>query len=209
MINEGDFLEVQYTAKTSDGVKIDERRDKPILVAAGKKQVIPGLDEALLKASEGKKEVIKIPAAKAFGERDASLVRLIPIQKFREQNVEPVPGMWLDLDNTRARVQSVSGGRVRVDFNHELAGIDLEYEYTVTKAYNTPSEKINALAKNFLQLEGDNAKLEGDTATIKVGTKTKKDTDYIMQKMRVIQMALQYVPEVKKVVFQEEYAKEL
>jgi len=40
---------------------------------------------------------------------------------------------------------SVSGGRVRLDFNHPLAGKDVHYKMIVRKIIKDPKEKIEAL----------------------------------------------------------------
>ena len=39
--------------------------------------------------------------------------------------------MAIQLDNTIARVLSVSGGRVTMDFNNPLAGKEIDYKYKI------------------------------------------------------------------------------
>ncbi|MGB9577493.1 MAG: FKBP-type peptidyl-prolyl cis-trans isomerase, partial [Candidatus Norongarragalinales archaeon] len=176
----------------------------PVLVVAGKNLLLKGLDEALEGAREGEEKQVVVPKEKAFGERKADLVRLIPLARFREQGIEPAPGMPFELDGARARVQSVTGGRVRVDFNHELAGQDLSYSLKVVKCFKTPQEKIVALAKETMGVK--DASVKDGVATVKVGVDLKKDSEFLAGKLRFIDYALRFVDGVNQVVFNEAYA---
>lgn len=222
-MKEGDFAEVDFTGKTGGSVfettvadeakkakLFDENRlFKPVLVVAGKKMVVPGLDEELLKlnGSEGAKSVTLTPD-KAFGERNQELVRLIPLSKFKEQGIDPAPGMSLDIDNMPARIVGVEGGRVRVDFNHPLAGQTVEYSFKVNKVYSDAASKVSALVSNFFPDTAVSGKLDGSAARFNVPVGVRKDDFFLQQKFRTIEMLLAFVPEVKKVVFEEEYAVE-
>src|SRR3989338_2556795 len=118
-VQKGDFIQLSFEGKTSADGSIFEKTSKPILVVAGRGQVVPGLDSAILNAKPGEQNSVQITEpSDAFGERKDDLVRLVPIEQFRRQGIEPVAGMPVELDNVPARIQSVSGGRVRVDINH-------------------------------------------------------------------------------------------
>ena len=118
MVKSGALVKADYDV-TVDGEVIEQR--KGVVIAIGKDHVVKGFDEALQGAEIGKKISVEVPPEKAYGQRDSELVKMIALETFRKQGVDPVPGMPVTLDNLPARVQSVSGGRVRVDFNHELA----------------------------------------------------------------------------------------
>ncbi len=201
----GDFISLEFAGKI-EGKVFESSGSKPVLVVAGKGLVVKGLDEALVGSKAAEKRSIKIPKEKAFGDRNQELVRLVSLQKFKEQGITPVPGLVLEIDGARARVQSVSGGRVRVDFNHDLAGLDVEYDFEVKKVFRSPTEKIEAMRENLLGQFDAKATLEGETVRVSVPAKARKDADFIGGKLRFISQALQFVPEAKKVVFEEEYA---
>ncbi len=207
----GDFVKLDYSGKTSDGKEFDSTRgDKPALVVAGKNQLVKGLDAAVVGAEKGVKKSVDVPRDKAFGERNPALVRLIPMQKFTEQRVTPVAGMTLEIDGALARIQSVSGGRVRVDFNHDLAGIDLHYDFTVTEILKKPEEKVSALFEDALTefgVKAENVSFKEGVARVNAGVKAIKNADFITRKLRAIAFALEFVPELKKVAFEEEYAR--
>jgi peptidylprolyl isomerase len=181
---------------------------KPMMVVAGKGQTIRGLDDAIVGAEVGERKSVKIPVDRAFGPRDPSRIRLIPIGEFRKRDIQPFPGMPLELDGgLRGTVKTVEAGRVKVDFNDPLAGEDLEYDFTVTKCATTPDDKLSLLLEGVTGLPGgvsfDNAT---GVARLNVPASVRKDSAYTMNKVTFVSMALQYVEGVKKFVVEEEYA---
>ncbi len=223
-VRKNDFVEISFTARVAGG-EVFEKTAKPLLVVAGAGQVISGLDEALVGSPAGVQKSVKILKEKAFGERSQELVKLVPLAQFQQQGFTPFAGQELDVDGMRARVQSVAGGRVRVDFNPPLAGSDLEYEFTVEKIFTTPEEKIDALKRHLIDRLGgltteDREKLAGTSAEVRVSFDAakglvslgvpdafNKNTDYLVAKAHFVSQALGHVPEVKKVVVSEEFAK--
>lgn len=115
----------------------------PIIIGAG--HVLRGLDEALDGLEVGKKYEIEVPPEKGFGKRDFKLIKTLTLGQFRKHGVYPFPGLEVEIDGKRARVLSVSSGRVRVDFNHPLAGKTLVYEVEVVEKIDDPIEKVKAL----------------------------------------------------------------
>ncbi len=220
MVKDGDFAEVDFTGKTDGrvfettladeakhaGFNDPNRVFKPVLVVAGKKMLVPGLDEEILKSAEGESKTISLTPDKAFGARNAEMVRLISLSKFQEQGITPVPGMTLEIDNMPARIISADGGRVKVDFNHPLAGKAIEYSFKVGKVYADAASKVGAAAKNLFSGTGVTAKLDGTVAKFSVPSSVRKDTAFLEQKYRAIELLLAFAPEIKKVVFEEEYA---
>lgn len=220
-MNEGDFVEINFVARSKDNELLDTNiaseakkaglfneklSYKPLLVVVGKGMVIKGVDKELLSSEEGVEKTLLIPKEEAFGERREELVRLIPLSRFKESNLIPYPGMVLDVDGTRARVQAVSGGRVRVDFNHEFAGMDLNYYFKVLKKYTTTQEKVSAAAKNFLGIEKTDF-FDG-IARVHASESVSKERSFFEGKARFLGFVFAYVPEVKKIEFVETYSRE-
>lgn len=218
-VQASDLVELEYSAKADgkvfDTTFVDEAQKAgifnekakygPVLVAVGKKQVIAGLDEALLNAEEGKPVSASFAPDKAFGERRTDLVGLVPLQRFRDNNIDPQPGQVVELDGRPAKIQSVSGGRVRVDFNSELAGKTVDYSFKVLKVFRSPEEKVQALSK----LLGDSVKAELKDGIVSVSLSLKKDqaADVVMKKFRFLENAFSEVDGVQSVRFNEEYVK--
>lgn len=213
-----DLVELEYSAKTDGklfdttsadaaktaGVFNDKAVYGPVLVAVGKGQVISGLDEALQSAQEGKIQSVVLPPEKAFGQRVPDLVRLVPLAAFREQKIEPFAGLVLEMDGRPARVQSVDGGRVRVDFNSELAGKSVEYSFSVKKIFRLPEEKVKALASKLLSAD---AVLTDGTVFVKLSLTQDMAADVVLKKFRFLEQCFSVLDSVKVVRFEEEYSR--
>lgn len=163
VLKDGDFVRVNYTGKikgsnivfdtTSEktakdhGVFDPKISFKPSPIVVGSGHAIKGVDESLVGMEVGEKKVFDVPPEKAYGPRDSALVKLVPIKEFKRQGMNPVPGMRFEADGKVGRIQSVGGGRVRVDFNYELAGKTLDYEINVEEKVNKLEEKIRLLTE--------------------------------------------------------------
>src|ERR1700733_8661130 len=135
---DGDFLEVEYSSwnavdnsmidttdekKSKDsGIHVEGRLYGPFLVVLGSTGIVKGLDKALrdMKPNETKKVTLK--PDEAFGQRNPDIVRVMPISEFKKRDINPYPGMRVNIDNVSATVKSVNSGRVVVDANHPYAG---------------------------------------------------------------------------------------
>ncbi|MCX6801013.1 MAG: FKBP-type peptidyl-prolyl cis-trans isomerase [Candidatus Diapherotrites archaeon] len=105
----------------------EKRKYGGITVILGEKEMLPLVEKELETMKNGEERVVKIGPKDGFGERKTDLVRVMPILDFQKQKLNPFPGMLIRAEQYIGKVQSVSGGRVRVDFNHPLAGRELEY----------------------------------------------------------------------------------
>ncbi|MCD4740669.1 peptidylprolyl isomerase [archaeon] len=214
MVDKGTFVQIDYTGKTNGKVfdttlqavgekeGFEKKKYSAMLVKTGAGELIKGIDDALLEMKEGDKKVLKIPAEKAYGQRKPELVKLVPMKVFKKNDIKPVPGMILNLDNMSARIQSVSAGRVRVDFNHELAGKDLDFDLTLTKVLKTNEEIIKAITSRSLP-EAE-IKVKENKCEIEIKTMGK---EYPARKAFVINRILDMVEGIKKVEVEETYEK--
>lgn len=182
-VKNGDFLRLEYTGKVQETGEVFDTTDEkvaeeegiksenklygsiPIIVGAG--HVLKGIEEALIGMDEGDEKTLDIPPEEAFGLRDPKLMQLIPMSEFRKQGIKPQVGMGITLENSTGVIRSVSGGRVRVDFNHELAGKNLHYEIKVDKLITEDEEKIRSMIA--LHYPNPNIDSENHKITIKEG----------------------------------------
>jgi FKBP-type peptidyl-prolyl cis-trans isomerase 2 len=164
-MKDGDFVTIDYIARTKDngeifdltkedvakkeGMYSEKVRYGPVTFIVGANFVIPGLDEALHGMAVGEKKTVDIPEDKAFGKRSEDLVKLIQESQFKQQNADIVPGAFISMNNIRGRIVSVSGGRVKVDFNHPLAGKVLVYEIEVKGVITEKAERVKAVVSYF------------------------------------------------------------
>ncbi len=117
----------------------------PMAYVIGSKALYPEVDEAIANAEIGKEIEVVVPCEKAAGARNPKLIELYPIKDFYKSEINPYPGMPVNLGNRNGVVLSVGAGRVKVDFNSPLAGHDLSFKVTVTEEITDAVEKAKAI----------------------------------------------------------------
>ncbi|MBI4154655.1 FKBP-type peptidyl-prolyl cis-trans isomerase [Candidatus Woesearchaeota archaeon] len=159
-IKKGDFLELDYIGKLTNGQVFDlTNRDdaekfnlldknaeyKPRIICIGENEILKPIDDFLIGKDTGKSYTLEIKKENTKWKRDSSLIKVINSNALKQQNIKPYPGMSLVIDNLIARVVSVSGGRLVVDFNHPLADKDVVYELRPLKIVDDVNEKLKAV----------------------------------------------------------------
>jgi len=223
-INKNEFIKVDFTGSVNNNVfdtTSEETAKKagihkqgakygPATIIVGSGQVLKGLDNAFSDAKIGEETSVRIKPEEGFGTRDAGKVRLVAMKNFKDQGIKPFPGMPVDINNERGRVQSVSGGRVRVDFNHELAGKPLEYVFTVHEKITDKSKQVNELFKiafPYADLEKQNIKIEGKTITVNLSEDLVMHQHAGLSKATMGNMVLSYMKDIENIQFVEEFKK--
>ena len=158
-VKKGDFIEINYVGRVKQTNEIFDLTDEklaheqnlqhqhhlgPVIICVGESQILNGLDENLIGKETGKNYRIELNAEYAFGKKDASLMKIIPISVFQKQNINVFPGMQVSIDKLLGIVRVASGGRVIVDFNHPLAGKDVFYELTISRIIEDKKEAIQS-----------------------------------------------------------------
>lgn len=182
-VEKNTFIEIEYTGKTEDGEIFDSTRKddekimgvnegtfKPLKLAVGNEMIVKGLDEDFIGKEIGKDYSVKVSPEKAFGKRDPKLVQMVSMSNFNEQKVVPQKGMQFSFDGKLAKIVSVSGGRVLVDFNHSLAGKNLIYSYKILRKVEDKKEQLDSLQEFFFRQKFD-SEINGNTAKIKIEKK--------------------------------------
>jgi FKBP-type peptidyl-prolyl cis-trans isomerase SlyD len=147
-----------------EGLDTESMNFDPINVLLGENFVIPGLEEALMDMEVGEEKEIEIPAEKAYGNRDSDNMETFPEKAFEEQGVQVRPGEQLMIGGQRGRVVSKGSGRVRIDFNHPLAGKDLEYWVKIVEEVEDDEEIAQGILNN--RLGHGELEFDGDTVTV-------------------------------------------
>jgi len=158
-LNKKNFIEIQFTGKVKDTKEVfdsniakDIKKSslkleaKPFVFCLGEDMFLKGVDEFLVGKDIGEYE-IELPSEKAFGPRESKLIQMIPMKIFKEQKLNPIPGVIFNFDGRIAKILTVSGGRVMVDFNNPIAGKDVIYSVKVLRKVENLNEKIKALNK--------------------------------------------------------------
>ena len=160
---DGDFILVKITAKTQKG-KIfqvssiedakkagiyDEKKEHfytPEFVIVGKPGFLnEGLTETITSMNYFEKKSVRIPPTKAFGKRDPKKIERIGIAKFRKLNEGKNPEFGQDFtkkDGQRGVITNIIQGRVIIDYNHPLAGQNIDYNLEIINKIEDFNEKI-------------------------------------------------------------------
>lgn len=148
----------------------DEKKAyEPMLLVLGYEWFPKKVEEGLVGAEPNQDIEIKISAEDAFGLRDPSRIKLVARREFQKMQVNPQKGEWVKVGKKLGRVLSVSAGRVRVDFNHKLAGKNLIYKITIKQILVSHEDRIQAIIGRRLpgaDLADAVIDVNGDTVTI-------------------------------------------
>jgi FKBP-type peptidyl-prolyl cis-trans isomerase SlyD len=119
-----------------DGVLVDgSRSNKPFEFSFGTGQVIAGLEKRIINMKVGESADILVPASEAYGEYEASGIQTLPKEQF--EGIENLTiGMQIQGQDENDQpiqfiVKEIYEKEVIVDFNHPLAGKDLEYKIKI------------------------------------------------------------------------------
>jgi FKBP-type peptidyl-prolyl cis-trans isomerase SlyD len=222
-VNSGDFVYVDYVGRVKDSGEIfdltkedvakkeniyrKEFKYGPVPMIVDADFILLGLNEALKEMNIGEKKTVEIKPEKAFGERNPEMIRLIPESKFKEQDVEARPGEFVTVNRMRGRVVSADGGRVKVDFNHPLAGKTLEYELEVVSQITEQDEKVKAVAFYFTGIGKEDVEVRINDTVAEIEFK-KKFNITIEAKGMVAKNIIKWVKPIEKVKFVDVFSNE-
>ena len=129
----GDTVKIHYTGTFDDGNVFDssEKRN-PIEFVIGEGKVIKGFDHAVEGMKVDEEKDIKVSPKEGYGVRDDQLVRAFPKGKLPAEP-KPQPGMILSLkapdgQTILAKIDKIEEENVFLDFNHPLAGKNLNFK---------------------------------------------------------------------------------
>ncbi|WP_276301604.1 FKBP-type peptidyl-prolyl cis-trans isomerase [Halorussus lipolyticus] len=165
----GDFIRLDYTARTVDdgdivdttdpevaeeeGLDEEEREFEPRTIVIGEGHIFESVEEDLVGKEVGHSGETTIPAEEAFGEYNPEEVKTVSADKIPED--ERYPGAHVNVDGDHGHVETIIGGRARVDFNHPLAGEDIEYDYEIVGEVEDRVEQAQGLVSMYIDADLD------------------------------------------------------
>ncbi len=220
-MKDGDFVEIEFTGRVKDTDEVFDTTSEemaklagihnaknnygsvPIIVGAN--QVIPGLEETIKEMNVGDKKKAEITPERAFGIKNPELVRLIPMSVFKDNQTEPSPGKIVNFNGVQGRILTIDGGRVKVDFNHPLAGKTIEYEVEIKSEIKENDQKVKAVVRYFtgIKYEDANVTMNGSETTINI-----QKLDFPKQlKQNIADVIMKWVDGISKVSFLDTFEK--
>lgn len=186
-----DFIEIEYTGKLKEDNTIFDTTDEkiaksnnlynenaaygPITICVGENQILAGFEKKLEGKEAGKSYTVELTQDEAFGRKNPKLIQLISTHKFKQQKIQPMPGLQVFIDGMLGTVKTVSGGRTLVDFNHPLSGKDISYDVKINKVITDDKEKIEAYLKLQLNLKKIDVEVKENEANIKLKKEVPKE----------------------------------
>jgi FKBP-type peptidyl-prolyl cis-trans isomerase SlyD len=165
----GDFVRLEYVARTADeghlvdttdgelaedeGIDEGERDFGPRTIVLGEGHIFDPVEETLVGSTVGDTGTATVPPEEGFGEYDDEEVRTVSAEKIPED--DRYPGNQVRIDGDTGFIETVIGGRARVDFNHPLAGDTLAYEWEIVGTVDDREERAQELLQTFLDIDLD------------------------------------------------------
>lgn len=145
-IGTGSVVKFFYTLKDEEGVVLEtNRKAEPQACLIGRRNILPGLEAALLGQAAGDTVHVTLPPAQAYGPRRDNAAHRVPIKHLLQAPKKLLPGMVVALntkDGTRsARIIKVGKFNVDVDANHPYAGQTLVFELEVVEVREASQEE--------------------------------------------------------------------
>ena len=206
LINNKDFIEIEFTGKTKEGQifdsnikedlkEIDPKAEPKLFTfCLGQNMFLKGIEDFLIGKEIGEYE-IELKAKEAFGPRNPGLIQKMPIKIFIEQKLNPRPGITFNFDGRLGKVLTVSGGRILVDFNNPLAGRDIVYKIKVLRKVENIEERIKSLIDFFFRMDFK-FEIEGKRVIIEAPKEVTKFIELFKDKFKEI---LNFDLEVKEI----------
>lgn len=208
-LNKKDFIEIEFTGKTSEGEVFDSNikeviekinpnvEAKPFVLCLGEGMFLKGVEDFLENKELGK-YTIELEPENAFGLRDSKKIQMMPLKSFKQHNVNPIPGAVLNFDGKMGKILTSAGGRVTVDFNHPLAGKKISYEINVLRKVEELNEKIKAF-NEFLFRQEFPFKVEGKKLIFEVEEEVTKFIELFKDKFKnIFDLDVEFKQLVKK-----------
>ncbi len=167
-LQNGAFVRIDYTARTVEEDRLVDTTDpevaeeedveadqefEPRTIVLGEGHIFPSVEEDIVGSEVGDSGSVVVEAEEAFGEFDEDEVRTVSKDKLPED--DRYPGAQVQVDGQQGFVETIIGGRARVDFNHPLAGDDIEYNWEIVEVVDDREEKASGLLQMFLDIPLD------------------------------------------------------
>lgn len=133
-ISNDQVVSMRYEVKVEGNV-VDSNVDaEPLEFTFGAGQIIPGLESRIAQMSEGEQADVTVPAAEAYGEYNEEAMQKLPKEQFDGIELAvglPLQGQGPDGNPIQVVVKEILDNEVVIDFNHPLAGKDLDFNINI------------------------------------------------------------------------------
>ena len=136
----------EYALRDDDGELIDSSEQHgPLHYVHGTQSIVPGLESELLGKGAGDEVKVRVPPERGYGLRDERLVQDVSRDQFPPGDIDvgmQVQAQSEDGDRMILTVVAVAEDSVKLDANHPLAGVALNFEVKVLDVRAASAEEI-------------------------------------------------------------------
>ena len=145
-VQNGVVVSMEYTLHV-DGELLDSSEGHgPLEFLTGYGNIIPGLENEMIGMKVGDSKNVVVAPADGYGEFDEEEFMEVPRNQFpRDMPVEEGLELTVRDDSGQgryARIESVEGETVRLNFNHPLAGDELHFNVKVVSLREPTTEEL-------------------------------------------------------------------
>ena len=146
-INKNAVVTVDYVLRGDDGLVIDSsaNHDGPLSYIHGIGALVPGLEAALEGMEKGGTISTRLEPADGYGEWKQELLAEVPRERF-DGVTDLAVGMQFQMGTPNGHftvtVTEISDSMVKVDGNHPLAGVALNFEVDVLDIREATAEEL-------------------------------------------------------------------
>jgi FKBP-type peptidyl-prolyl cis-trans isomerase SlyD len=147
MITDQKVVSLNYTVKDTAGQVVDSSDGaKPLVYLHGQKNIIAGLEAALVDKATGDEFEVTVEPAEAYGEYNEEMVQVVPRKAFEGvETIEPGMAFSAQTENgpVRLKVTKVEEDEITVDPNHPLSGKTLHFTGSVIDVRDATEEELS------------------------------------------------------------------
>jgi FKBP-type peptidyl-prolyl cis-trans isomerase SlyD len=146
-VQDGLVVSMEYTLSV-DGEELDSSKDSgPLQFLAGYDNIVPGLEREMLGMKIGESKDVLVLPKDGYGEFDEEAFMEVPRSEF-PTDMELEEGLELNVTDEDGQhqiafVESFNDKNVRLDFNHPLAGAELQFNVKVIALRDATKEELD------------------------------------------------------------------
>ncbi len=180
------------------GRKAEDLVPQPYEVGRGR--FPPAMEKLIESLKVGATAEQEFAPNEAYGERDPKLIELFSIREvsrlpeMRKEGASLDIGTVLNIRGRKGRVLNVTPGRVRVDFNPDLAGKKIKVKFTVREKITDPSQ----VALAIVEMEYGHSKdfkvdISKEALTLTIPDRMKFDLNWHASKSSVVELVRKHL----------------
>ncbi len=146
-VEAGKFVKVEYTGTFDNGEVFDssEEHGSPLGFTVGSGDLIKGFDDAVMGMEIGQEKSFHVTPEQGYGPYQDDMIKEVPKAQFGEDSGQLQVGIQIVLQTPEgyvipATVKAIEGESVKLDFNHPLAGKELNFKIKVVEILDEAPE---------------------------------------------------------------------